>query len=74
MTPHCRQRLKVVKNYKPKPGKEERDIINDPVVNIMMDEDDQRPLQYKMSDFAVYDKPSNTKTGWHLVPILPRVC
>ena len=34
----------------------------------MMDEEDQRALQYKLTDFAVYDKPS-TESGGHLVPI-----
>jgi len=66
--PHCRQRLNVVKKYKPRPGKSAKDILNDDLVNIMMDEDDQSSLQYKLTDFAVYDKPSS-ESGGHLVPI-----
>ena len=66
--PNCRQRLNVVKNYKPLAGKREKEIISDPLVNILMDEEDQRALQYKLTDFAVYDKPSS-EPGGHLVPI-----
>merc|ERR1740137_15848 len=66
--PNCRQRLNVVKNYKPKPGRGEKEVFKDPMVNIMMDEEDQRALQYKLTDFAVYDKPSS-ESGGHLVPI-----
>jgi len=45
---NCHQRLNVVNHYQrqPGPGKGETEVVNSPKVNIMMDEEDQRALQY----------------------------
>ena len=64
----CRQRLTEVRHYKIDSGmKDQSRIIKDPTVNISMDVEDTQALQYKLTDFTVYDKV--TQTQGHLVPI-----
>ena len=63
----CRQRLADVRHYSPGEGAGAEQVIAHPTVNICMDADDDQALQYKLTDFAVYDKVSDTEQ--HLVPI-----
>jgi hypothetical protein len=70
--PTCRQRLAEVRRFSP--GEEgaagPEQVITDPAVNICMDggqEDDGQPLQFKLTDFTVYDAVSGPE--FHLVPI-----
>ena len=64
---NCRQNQKTF--FTPKSGASLNDVITDDRVNIMMDleEEDDAPLQYKMTDFTVYCKEGSE--GSHLVPI-----
>ena len=51
----------------PREGCRAEQVIAHPAVNICMDTEDDQALQYKLTDFAVYDKVSDTEQ--HLVPI-----
>ena len=62
----CRQRLSEVKTFSPGEGAGEEQVVADPRVNIILDteeEDTGLALQYKLTDFTVYDGEN------HLVPI-----
>ena len=64
---NCRQQQKTP--FKPQSGASLRKIITDETVNILMDiedDEDEAPLQYKMTDFTVYCKEGRES---HLVPI-----
>lgn len=63
----CRQHLAEVCHYSPGKGAGAEQVIAHPAVNICMDTEDDQALQYKLTDFAVYDKVSDTEQ--HLVPI-----
>ena len=64
---HCRQILSEATLFTAGPGSSEVDVLNDPNINIEMDDDDDGALQYKLTNFTVYDKLSNGES--HLVPI-----
>ena len=61
----CRQRLAEVRSFTPGEGVGEDQVVADPRVNIVLDseEDGELALQYKLTDFTVYDGEH------HLVPI-----
>ena len=63
----CRQHLAEVRHYSPGEGAGAEQVIAHPAVNICMDTEDDQALQYKLTDFAVYDKVSDTEQ--QLVPI-----
>ena len=63
----CRQHLAEVCHYSPGKGAGAEQVIAHPAVNICMDTEDDQALQYKLTDFAVYDKVSDTEQ--QLVPI-----
>ena len=59
----CRQRLGEVRRHTATEGAGAEQVIADTTVNIAMDAEDGQALQYKLTDFAVYDSEG------HLVPI-----
>ena len=56
----CRQHLAEVCHYSPGKGAGAEQVIAHPAVNICMDTEDDQALQYKLTDFAVYDKVSGS--------------
>ena len=64
---HCRQILSEASLFTAGPGKSENAVLNDPAINIEMDEEDDGALQYKVTNFTAYDKFCDDLG--HLVPI-----
>ena len=67
---NCRQRLAEVKTFKPS-GRSAGvvEVVKEPSINIAMDVEDGEALQYKLTDFIIYDNAEDSSIDGHLVPI-----